>query len=70
MQNWIEEFITQEKNKNITTDINKKYMMKLIPMIDELLKVCNLKVSDGAINATAYDVGGVKKIVITFLEGD
>ena len=75
---WIDDFIHDQEFRNITetpqpmctcsitTDINKKYMMDLIPIIDQLLKVCNLR--PGGINATAYDVGGVKKIVITFLE--
>lgn len=66
MANWIDDFVTQQRNKNITTDINKQYMIDLIPILDQLLKVCNLRT--GGINATAYDVGGVKKIVITFLE--
>lgn len=62
MSDWVKEII----NKNITTDTNKQHMIDLIPMLDEILGKVNPRA--GGINVTGWEVEGVKKIVITFLE--
>lgn len=65
--NWVDEFVQSQKNRNITTDLNKQHMINLIPLLDKMLAIVNPKL--GKIIMNGWEVDGIKKIVITFLEG-
>lgn len=65
--NWVDEFVQSQKNRNITTDLNKQHMIDLIPLLDKMLAIVNPKL--GKIIMNGWEVDGIKKIVITFLEG-
>lgn len=66
--NWVEEFLHKNIEKNYTSDTNKLYLMKIIPMLSDALNIVNPIPGPFSISAVEYLTNGIREIRITFLK--